>query len=165
MAYLTSYEGSNDDFENQGTGATATQSFNVDVAGTTGSVEFYGSRGNASSGTFKFELKTTSPTGTVIATTGTLNSTVLTAYDGNPSWQVLQLVTPVALSLDVDYFLVLTCESGSANDEVRWSVDTTSPGYVRGQSYTGTTAQATRDKNFRIVELVTKKNLLLLGVG
>lgn len=167
MAYLTSYEGSNDDFENQGTASTCAQSFQVDSNGDAGSVSIYGSRGNASSGTFKLEIKTGATDGTVIATTGTLNSTVLSAYDGSPAWNEVSLTSSIALTTGTTYYLVLTCLTGSSNDEVRWSVDTTSAGYANGASWTGTTIQSTRDKNFRITEVVvvSRKSLTLLGVS
>jgi len=150
MATLTSYEGSNNDLQNFGVTTTAGQSFQV-TAGTASQIAFWGCAGLSASGTFKFEIKTTSVTGTVIATTGTLTTTsTLTAYNPTPVWQTLNLVTPVALSAATTYYLVGTAVSGSSTDEVRWSVDTAGT-YPSGQFYDGTTPAGTADRNFRIL--------------
>jgi hypothetical protein len=146
----TSYEGSNDDFENNGTGATAGQSFQVSSSYSITSVSIYGSRGNSSSGTFKIEIKTGSPTGTVVATTGTLSSSTLSAYSGTPSWNQISLIGSVTLTPGITYYLVATSVTGSSNDEIRWSVDATTPSYTGGSYYSGTTADTARDRSFRI---------------
>lgn len=149
MSFLASYEGSNDDYENNGTAATAGQSFQVLANGKCPSFQFWGSKGNGATGTFKFELKTGSPTGTVIATTGTLNTSVLSAY-GTPAWNSLLWTTPVDLVTGTTYYLVYTALSGSSNDESRWSVDTTSSSYASGEAYNGSVARTGTDRSFRI---------------
>jgi hypothetical protein len=151
MGILTSYEGSNDDFENMGTGAYVGQSFQIPDNSPVVAVSIYGARGNASSGTFKVEILSGNiATGTVLTTTGTLtSSSALTTYAGGAQWNQFA-VTTVNLSSGTTYFLKLTALSGSANDEVRWSVDTTSPSYAGGSSYNGATANTSRDRNFRV---------------
>jgi hypothetical protein len=155
MALLTYYSGSNDDFENNGTtSATAGQSFQVDSNGTCSHVAIYGARGNTASGTFKVELKTGSPTGTVIATTGTLTTTsTLTLFANGPMWNWLALTTPVALTTGTTYYMVATSLTGSTNDEIRWSVDNTSPSYANGTYYDGSTADSGKDRSFGISTL------------
>jgi hypothetical protein len=170
MAVLTSYEGSNDDFENTGTSSgTAGQSFKLPSASQVTSISIYGARGNTASGTFKVEIVATSMTGTVLTTTGTLTTTAtLTTYAGGAQWNEIS-VTPVNLDASTTYFLRLTAVTGSTNDEVRWSTDTTSPSYADGTSWRGTTQQSTRDKNFRINGTVsagaTVRLLALTGCG
>lgn len=154
MAILTSYEGSNDDLENMGTAATIGQSFQIPATGTVTSVSIYGARGNSSSGTFKVEIVATSMTGTVLTTTGTLtSSSALTAYAGGAQWNEFA-VTAVELTGGTTYYMKLTALSGSSNDEVRWSVDTTSPSYTEGSYYSGSTANTGRDRNFRVSGVV-----------
>jgi hypothetical protein len=150
MAILTSYEGSNDDYQNQGTSAVVAQSFKLPNAATVTHVSIYGSRGNSASGTFKIELVSGSYAGTVIATTGTLTTTSsLTAY-GSPQWNELALSSSVALDAATSYWMKVTAISGSANDEVRWSTDTTSPSYADGAQWINGTEYTGRDSNFRI---------------
>ena len=146
----TSYEGSNDDYENNGSTATAGQSFQIQTNAFITGISIYGSRGNLQSGTFKVEIKDTSTTGTVLATTGTLTtSTALSVY-GSPAWNDLTLSSGVLLAKDTTYYLVLTTLTGSASDEVRWSTDTTSPSYAYGQYWSGATGTSGKDRNFRI---------------
>lgn len=161
MATLTSYEGSNDDYENGGTGGHRAQAFQFQTndATITG-LGMYGSKGNGATGTFKFVLRSGSVTGTEVATTGTLNTSTLTAY-GSAAWNDLTFTTPYSATKDTTYWLVCVCLSGSAVDEVRWSTDTTSPSYSYGASWyassgdTGWTEYTTRDKNFRIYGTAT----------
>lgn len=153
-AVVTKYEGSNDDYENSGTNGTAGQSVTPMGDCSSTGVDIYGSRGNGATGTFKIELKTGSVTGTVVATTGTLNTSQLTAY-GSPAWNRFDWQTPVTLAAGTTYYIVMTALSGSATDEFRWSVDTTSPAYAGGTSWNGTTQGTGRDRNFRLLGTFT----------
>lgn len=152
MAVLTNYAGSRDDYSNFGTSTTYSQSFQLTTASQVTAVQFNGSRGAGSSGTFKMELKSGSPTGTVLATTGTLNSTVLPAYNagGVDSLNSFTLVTPVLLAISTTYFLVVTPLTGSAADELRWNLDNTSPSYTTGNFYTASTSVPGTDTLFSI---------------
>lgn len=152
MATLTSYVGSRDDYVNFGTGSTLGQSFQIPITSQVIGCAFNGSRGSTSSGTFKIEIKSTSPTGTVLATTGTLNSTVLTPYNaaGVDSLNAFTFTTPVTLSAGVTYYLIITAISGSGGDEIRWNNDNTSPTYTAGNVFTGSTSVPGNDALFSI---------------
>lgn len=158
MATLTSYEGSNDDYENGGD-ANALKyraqgfQFQTDDASITG-CSIYGSRGSQASGTFKVVLST-SLGGAELATTGNLTTTsALSAY-GSPDWNDLTFTTPYSATKDTQYYLTLVCLTGSDSDEVRWSRDGTSPTYAYGsRSYSSDgsswTTEPSVDTNFRV---------------
>lgn len=151
MATLTEYFGSENDYENAGISSpTSGQSFQVDMNGTATSIGFIGSAGNTASGTFKFEIKTGSTEGTVIATTGSLNTTATLSAFGSGTLNQVNLTAGVSLSTGVDYYLVLTPLTGSSNDEVRWTVDTTAPTYANGSYYSSITATTSKDRCFAI---------------
>lgn len=151
-AVLTSYSGSRDDYTNFGTGGQLSQSFQIQANGLIKACQINGSRGSASSGTFKLEIRSTSPTGTVLATTGTLNSNLLPAYNaaGVDIWASFDFTTPFAGTSGVTYFLVFTAVTGHVGDELRWNVDTTSPTYSYGSLYSIITAVPGRDALFSI---------------
>lgn len=158
MATLTSYEGSNDDYENTGTTSFRAMGFQFQTtdASVTGA-SFFGSKGNGATGTFKVILVSTLG-GSELATTGTLNTSTLTAFGAN-DWNPVTFTVPYAGTFDTQYHIVVMPLSGSTSDEVRWSADTTSPTYAYGTSATSTdnvtwTPQATIDRNFRVTGTV-----------
>ena len=153
MAILTSYEGSNDDYENGGTAGGRTQAFQVPSNSTVTSVSIYGSRGGSASGNTVFSIHQGTATGTTIATK-TIASTSLSGY-GSPAWNEITFDTPGSLVAGTTYHLKVLSTSGSSSDEVRWSTDTTSPAYASGHPWYGTgdasyVESTTRDKNFRV---------------
>lgn len=152
MAVLTSYAGSRDNYTNFGTADALAQSFQIQTNSIIRSCKINGSRGSASSGTFKLEIRSTSPTGTVLATTGVLNSNVLPAYNasGVDILTSFDFTTPYSASLGVTYFLVFTAVTGHVGDELRWNIDTTSPSYSYGNFYISSTSYPTRDALFSI---------------
>lgn len=155
MATLAEYVGSRDDYENMGTGAINAQSFQVTSNGTATAVEINGSKGNSASGTFKIEIRSTSPTGTVLGTTGTIttSSSSLAAFNagGVDMFTSFSLTAGASLTTGVTYYFVLTALSGSASDEVRWNCDTTSPSYAGGSVVDASGTPSTgRDKLFRV---------------
>lgn len=166
MATLTSYEGSNDDYENNGTSSNHPgQSFQFQTSdGIITGCSIYGGQGSSASGTCKVELKTTSPTGTVVATTGTFNTNTLTAY-GTPQWNDLTFSTPYSATKDTTYYLVFTAVTGSTTNETRWSVDQTSPTYSYGKYYLGSTPNANYDRNFRIYGTQAVNYTLTMDAG
>lgn len=153
MAYLTSYEGSNNDYENGGTGVYRAQSFQVQNGATITGCSFWGSKGSLSSGTFKFILVSTLG-GSELATTGSINSSTLTAH-GSPDWNAVTFTTPYDVAANTTYYIVLVSLTGSATDEVRWSLDNTSPTYSYGTRWGSNnnitwTEYNTTDYSFRI---------------
>lgn len=158
MAILTSYEGSNNDYENGGTVAGRAQSFKIPSDASVTSISIYGSRGNGASGTTRFSIwtgVTTSSPGTEVGGK-TVNSTTLSTY-GTPAWNEIVFDTPLNLTAGVQYWLKVISVTGSASDEIRWSTDTTSPTYADGGAWYATSGDTgwvdytgTRDKNFRV---------------
>lgn len=155
MAVLTNYEGSNDDYENIGTGDVyrRAQSFQLALASTVSSVSFWGSKGNGATGTFEIRITTGAAPDASVIYTETFNTSVLSAY-GSPAWNELTLTTPQNLSASTTYYLEIHPLTGSATDEIRWAKDTTSPSYASGacwQKNTGSWVENTSlDENFRI---------------
>ena len=154
MAIQTSYEGSNDDFENSGTTGYTAQGFKVPSNCSCNSISISGSRGSGSSGTFAMEIYSGAAPDSTLVQTETFNSTVLSAYDANPHWDEVVFTTPVNLVAGTQYYARFRSVTGSATDELRWSTDTTSPSYADGTSWVFTAAvwtqQSTRCKNFRV---------------
>lgn len=158
MAILTNYEGSNDDFENTGTGYYCAQGFKIPSNATCTGVSIYGSRGNAggvgASGTFSVSIYSGADPSATLVKTETFNTSVLHAYDGTPYWNDINFTTGVSLVAGTQYYLRIIPLTGSSNDEVRWSTDTTSPTYADGAFWSSNggawTQNTSRDKNFRI---------------
>lgn len=154
MAVLTNYEGSNDDYENGGTSGGRCQSFKLPSNSSVSSVSFYGSRGNAASGNTRFSIHEGTATGTEKAGK-TVSYTTLTTY-GSAAWNEITFDAPVDLVAGTTYFLKVLSLTGSGVDEIRWSTDTSAPGYGDGGAWYGTgdasyvDYSSTRDKNFRI---------------
>jgi len=155
MAILTSYEGSNDDYENGGTNAGRGQSFIIPSNSSVTSISISGSAGASASGTTRFSIHSTSMTGTELAGK-TITTSTLSAY-GSPAWNEITFDSPVNLTGGVTYYLKALSLTGSAADELRWSTDTTSPSYASGGAWYATTGDTlwvdyagTRDKNFRV---------------
>ena len=158
MAILTNYEGSNDDYENGGTIGHRAQSFQLSEDASVSSISIYGSRGNSYSGTTRFAIYTgvtTGSSGTEVVGK-TVNTSTLTGY-GSSAWNEITFDSPVNLVTGTTYFLKVMSLTGSSNDEVRWSTDTSSPGYASGGSWYATAGDTgwvdysgSKDKNFRI---------------
>ena len=151
MAILTNYEGSNDDYENGGSAGKRAQGFQVQSNSYLTSVSIYGSRGSLYSGTTTITItQGTNPGGTVIGSK-TINTSTLTAY-GSPAWNEITFDNTFSLTASTQYYIEMNY-TGSTNDEVRWSTDTTSPTYSYGTAWfysASWTQVSTRDKNFRI---------------
>lgn len=168
MAILTSYEGSNDDFENVGTTSNVAlaQGFKVASSSSCTSISIYGSRGNGATGTFALEIYSGANPGSTLVKTETFNTSVLTAYDGSPHWDEITFTTPVNLVLGTQYYAIIRPITGSTSDEVRWSHDTTGASYADGKDWTkhtGSWVERTNDCNFRVNEAVAStsgKNFL-----
>jgi hypothetical protein len=162
MAVLTSYEGSNNDYENGGTGGYRAQSFQIQNNANISGVSIYGSKGNGATGTFKIILVSTLG-GAELATTGTLNTSTLTTY-GLPDWNAVTFSTPYSATKDTTYYLVVRPLSGSVSDEVRLSLDNTSPSYSYGSKWDSTdnvtwAETSGSDYNFRVSGTVSDISL------
>lgn len=153
MAILTNYEGSNDDLDNRGTNGGNAQGFQVPSNSTCTSITLYGSRGVGATGTFALQIYSGTIDGTQVKTE-TFNTSVLTAYDGSPHWDEITWTASVALTAGTQYFLRIVPQTGSATDEIRSSVDTTSPSYSNGARWylasSVWTEQSGVDMNFRV---------------
>jgi hypothetical protein len=154
MAILTNYEGSNDDYENNGTVGYHAQAFKIPSNASVESIAIFGSRGAAASGTFALEIYSgATPAGTLVKTETFTTTAVLSAY-GSAAWNTITFATPVNLTAGVQYYAILRPLTGSTNDEYRWQTDTTSPTYADGKAwgwFAGVwTQETTRCKNFRI---------------
>ena len=152
----TSYAGSNDDYENIGTGATyhRAQGFKVPSNITCTGAMLYGSAGSGASGTFSLSIYSgTNPGDTLVYTETYTTLSVLSAY-GSPIWNSIKFTTPPSLTSGTQYYLRVIPLTGSATDEVRWSNDTTSPSYSDGAMWSipaGSWVEDTgKDKNFAI---------------
>lgn len=161
MAVLTSYEGSNDDYENIGTGAAypRAQGFKVPSNSTCSGASIYGSQGSTASGTFSLSIYSGADPATTLVYSETYTTTsVLSAY-GSAAWNSITFATPPSLVSGTQYYLRVIALTGSAADEVRWSTDTTSPSYADGAKWTYGGATWTEvtgsDENFRINGTVT----------
>ena len=146
-----SYEGNNDDYENGGTGQNGRgQSFKVASNADICAFSLFGSAGNLASGTFKVEILSGSfASGDILATTGTLTTTSALSSYGSAAWNKIEFEDVVLLTAGVQYYLRMTAISGSSNDEVRWSTDTSSS-YADGAYYSSNIENTGRDRNFRI---------------
>lgn len=175
MAILTNYEGSNDDFENSGTASYHAQGFKVPSNSTCTSISVSASRGVGATGTFAMEIYSGAAPDSTLVKTETFNTSILTTYDASPHWDEVTFTTGVALTAGTQYYIRFRPVTGSVNDEVRWSTDTTSGTYPDGTAWVFAAAvwtqQATRFKNFRVngtVDVSTAQihsTLLTLGVG
>jgi len=166
MAIITNYEGSNDDYMNFGTTHTVAQGFQVDNNYTITSISIYGSKGAASSGTFLLEICSGTKDAASL-TSQTVTTSTLSTY-GSPAWNEITLTTSINVTSGTQYFLRLAPATGSTNDEVRWSTDTTSPSYSNGTQWILTdpsswTEYTNRDGSFRIygVTAASSPNFLM----
>lgn len=141
-----SYQGNVNDYQNGGTGGNRAVSFKVLQDVTIEKVAMYATRGNAASGTFKLEIlsgNVQTSLGTVLATTGTQNTTSLAAYgQANLAFTDFTLTTPVALTAGTQYYLKLTCLTGSGSDEVRWSFSNPAS-YLNGNAFIAASGDTT----------------------
>lgn len=153
MIVLTQYDGSVDDSWNFGTTASEAQGFQVPSATNCTGFEIRGSRGNSASGTtFTIEVRSgASPTSGTLVYSEQFDLTEIPAYTASPTFYSLKFATPVALAAGTQYYLRQIADGGSASDELRWSVDTTSPSYASGAQWSGATENTGRDHNFRIL--------------
>jgi len=158
---LTEYLGSNDDYSNIGTGATypQAQGFKVPSNSTCTGAMIYGSKGNTSSGTFSLSIYSGADPATTSVYSETFTSaTVLSTY-GSPIWNCIKFATPPSLTSGTQYYLRVIALTGSAADEVRWSLDTTSGSYADGArwTYNGSVwaESSTIDCNFGILGTVS----------
>lgn len=160
MAILTSYEGSNDDYENGGTLGYRAQGFKVPSNSVITSVSIFGSKGISFSGTTFFEIRQGTVTGTSLGSISISTST-LSAY-GTPIWNEITGLN-INVVAGTQYYLVIGNLTGNSNDEIRWSTDTTSPSYPNGNGWyatsvnTGWVEYPSRHKNFRINGNIAKK--------
>lgn len=151
---LTNYEGSNDDTENNGTSSNdCGQSFEVPSESEVCAVSIFGGKGTVGTqpGTFEIEILSGSyAAGTVIATTGSINSNTMSDWTPTPAWYKFELTSNVTLDADTEYFIKCNQLTGSTNDVLRWAVDTTSPSYAEGQYYRDGSATSGSDRLFRV---------------
>lgn len=140
------YQGNTNDYQNGGTSGNRAVSFKVLQNVTIEKVAMYATRGNGATGTFKLEIlsgNVQTSLGTVLATTGTQNTTSLAAYgQANLAFTDFTLTTPVALTAGTEYYLKLTCLSGSSNDETRWSFSNPKS-YLNGNAYIAASGDTT----------------------
>jgi hypothetical protein len=173
MATLTSYEGSNNDLENQGTTGPRAQGFQVPSNSTCTGCSIYGSRGNGATGTFSASVYSGAAPDSTLVYTETFNTSVLHVFDNTPYWNDITFASSFSLVAGTQYYLRIIPLTGSAIDEVRWSLDNTSPAYTDGARWLssgGVWAQDTSiDENFRIYGTVSAtaspRLRSLLGVG
>jgi hypothetical protein len=151
MSVLTSYNGSRDNYSNFGTAATFGQSFKIPFDGIVTSCKIAATQGGFAATTFKIEIRSGSTTGTVILTTGTINISLLPAYNpADTSTTSFGFTSSATLIANTTYFLVGTVVSGHATDGMRWFLDTTSPSYTDGSFYNNGTADTAADALFSI---------------
>ena len=149
---LTSYEGSNDDSNNNGTSSpTQGQSFQITTNATICAFSFYGGRGTDGTqpGTYQVEIKSGGFYGTVLATTGSLSTSGMNLYT-SPAWNKVEFTSPIALMAATTYTIVITSLTGSTNDVTRMYLDNTSASYSGGNFIKGGVDYPTYDLNFRI---------------
>lgn len=156
---LANYQSGGNDMENNGTDTVNEgQSFKIPNAATVCAFSWFGGKGTAGTqpGTFKIELLAGGYAGTVIATTGVLNSSIMADW-GSPAWYKFEFETPVALEADTTYYIKCTQLSGSTNDVIRWFTDSVGATYADGTAWRANVEQTGADKYFRIhgVEIVT----------
>lgn len=140
------YQGNTNDYQNGGTSGNRAVSFKVLQNVTIEKVAMYATRGNGATGTFKLEIlsgNVQTSLGTVLATTGTQNTTSLAAYgQANLAFTDFTLTTPVALTAGTVYYLKLTCLTGSGSDEVRWSFSNPAS-YLNGNAFIAASGDTT----------------------
>lgn len=152
-APLTQYLGSIDDSYNYGTTVAEIQSFQVLQPCIISGVSFYGTKGNLSSGsTFTVNIRDSTYNGTILKTQ-TFNTSILPAFVDPPvAFVNLDFTTGFIITDPTKtYFLEIVCNNGSATDEIRWSLDNTSPAYAGGTKWNSLGVQDTaKDHNFSI---------------
>lgn len=171
MATLTEYDGSIDDTNNFGTGLWELQSFKIPNPASITGISFKGSRGNSPSGTtYTINVRSDTYNGTIVGGE-TFNLSTLPAYTATPGFVDVTFTTPFNIVDETKtYFLEIKPNDGSVNDEIRWSIDTTSPSYADGNRWTsGGTDSTTIDHNFKIYGTEggssAFSDLTLMGIG
>ena len=153
---LTTYDGAVSDTSNFGTGGGAAQGFQIPANKVITGVQLKGSRGISSSGTFRIEIWEggASPVAGTLKKAENFASTILPAYTTTPVLSTVNFSTssPTLTGGATQYYLVVTCPTGNATDELRWSI--ANPGsYASGTDwyYSGGYVEApTVDHNFSI---------------
>jgi hypothetical protein len=160
MATLTIYDDTVSNTLNFGSGSTPVraQGFRIAAGATITGVGVKGSQGISASGTFKIQIYeggATPRAGTLIKDETFTTTAVLPVYTAAPTMQTVNFTTDTGSLTGgaTQYYLILNPLSGSANDEVRWSADNSSPSYADGTLWIGLTAGdelAAWDHNFAI---------------
>jgi len=133
--------GASNDYFNDGTN-NRVQGFQIQADANVTAVSIFATQGNScSSGTFKiaiFSVDYSDASGVLEAETGVYNCTDLPAYgQSNATQATFDLVTPVDLTANTQYYLKLYGAGyGATVDDIRWIADTSSS-YPLGYGYWG----------------------------
>jgi hypothetical protein len=161
MAILTEYLGSVNDTFNQGTGSKVAIAFEVPAGSVIEGWGIIGSQGvTGTAGTFSVKIIENAggnpDVGTIVAEE-TYNRTVLGAYTASPTLKSFTFGTPTGTLTggSTVYYLLIESLTGSSNDNLRWSADSTAVVYDYRSRYTvngGSTwpTIATYVQNFQI---------------
>lgn len=146
---LTSNETYNDTGDNRGTTQVrTTQGFKIPNDAVVCGASFFGGKG-LSSGTFSANIKSGSITGTVLATTGSIDNSTLPVYTSG-AWNKFEFSSTVALTGGTQYYFTLEYLTGSTNDILRPARQTGGSVYAEGMWGNNTTEFSTVDLAFRI---------------
>ena len=143
---LTSNESAASVNDNRGTGGTVGQSFQIPNDATVCGVSINCGEGSGG-GTFKVELLSGSISGTVLASTGTLNTSILLASPSG-QYEKFEFVTPVALTGGTTYWIKVTHLSGGTGNVINYV--RTSNVYADGNWFLNTTSYSQYDIAFRV---------------
>lgn len=155
MATLTEYDGSMDDTYNLGTSQSQAQSFKIAASSVITWFAFRGSKWISPSWTtWKAEIIEwwANPWAGTVVKEETFNSSALPVYTESPTFQSFTFATPTSTLTwwTTVYYLRITALNWSANDDIRWSADNTSPSYTDWSLWNWNTEVNTKDHNFKI---------------
>jgi len=149
----TQYDGSMNDTSNFGTNANEYgQTFEVQEDIVMCGFSMKGSAGvsrSGGAGNMTLRIREGSVTGTIVYSQA-LSSSSFPAYTASPSFFDVILDATVDLTANTLYYISIEVNSGNANDEMRWSVDNTSPTYSYGSLWINGTQYSATDTNFKI---------------
>jgi hypothetical protein len=110
-----------------------------------------GSRGNSYAGGSITIGVYTGATKTGLVYSETTTGSFLPAYTASPVFTDFTFASSFSLTAGTTYYIYITFVSGChSNDELRWSMDNSSPSYANGSWYNNGTAYTGYDKNFKI---------------
>lgn len=166
MATLTSYDGSIDDTNNFGDATNITgQGFKLTSSATCTGFSMKGSRGVNYTGSAITISVCTAADGTGVVYTEDTTGSFLPAYTATPSFIDFTFVSSFALTADTQYYILITCSAACHDsDELRWSIDNTSPSYANGGSVSNSFEDTSYDRNFKIYGTVTGYSHKVYGI-